>query len=137
MGPIGWPELLIILVVVLLLFGTTRLAGLGKASGKAIREFKEETKDLKSQDVHQADAAAPAIGAADPNLQQPYVAPQQQYVAPQQQYVAPQQPYVAPQQQYGAPQQPYVVPQQPYPIQQPRSGEVFDAEVVDPDRPSN
>ena len=43
MGPIGWPELLIILLVVLLLFGTTRLAGLGKASGKAIREFKEES----------------------------------------------------------------------------------------------
>ena len=46
MGSIGWPELIIILIVVLLLFGGTRLAGLGKASGKAIREFKEETRDL-------------------------------------------------------------------------------------------
>lgn len=35
-------HLIIILVVVLVLFGGTRLAGLGKASGQAIREFKEE-----------------------------------------------------------------------------------------------
>ena len=50
MGSIGWPELIMILIVVLLLFGGTRLAGLGKASGKAIREFKEETRDLKKED---------------------------------------------------------------------------------------
>jgi sec-independent protein translocase protein TatA len=41
------PELLIILAVVLLLFGGSRLAGLGKSTGRAIKEFKEETKGLK------------------------------------------------------------------------------------------
>lgn len=35
-------ELLIILVVVVVLFGSTRLAGLGKSAGKSVREFKEE-----------------------------------------------------------------------------------------------
>jgi len=35
-------HILIIAVVVLVLFGGTKLAGLGKASGQAIREFKEE-----------------------------------------------------------------------------------------------
>lgn len=128
MGSLGWPELLIILVVVLLLFGTTRLAGLGKASGKAIREFKEETKDIKAKDAHQADAAAPAIGAADPNAQQPYAAPQQ-YTAPQAQQLPAGQPYQQ------APQQPYAQ-QGGYP-QQPVTGEVFDAEVIDPERPAN
>lgn len=44
---LGWPELLIVLLVAVLLFGGTRLAGVGKASGRAIREFKEETADLK------------------------------------------------------------------------------------------
>ncbi len=44
---LGVPELLIILAVVLLLFGGSRLAGLGKSSGRALREFKEETKSLK------------------------------------------------------------------------------------------
>ncbi|QGN34049.1 twin-arginine translocase TatA/TatE family subunit [Microlunatus sp. Gsoil 973] len=32
-----------IVVVALLLFGGTRLAGLGKSAGRAIKEFKEET----------------------------------------------------------------------------------------------
>ena len=43
----GIPELLIILAVVLLLFGGSRLAGLGKSTGRAIKEFKDETKGLK------------------------------------------------------------------------------------------
>lgn len=44
---LGVPELLIILAVVLLLFGGSRLAGLGKSTGRALKEFKEETKSLK------------------------------------------------------------------------------------------
>jgi len=39
---LGLPELVIILVIFLLLFGTTRLAGLGKGLGQAIRGFKDE-----------------------------------------------------------------------------------------------
>ena len=44
---LGPTELLIILAIVLLLFGGARLAGLGKSTGRAIKEFKEETKGLK------------------------------------------------------------------------------------------
>src|SRR5215216_5268481 len=47
---LGVPELLIILAVVLLLFGGTRLAGLGKSTGRALMEFKEETKGLRFDD---------------------------------------------------------------------------------------
>ena len=47
---LGVPELLIILAVVLLLFGGARLAGLGKSTGRALREFKEETKGLKADE---------------------------------------------------------------------------------------
>jgi sec-independent protein translocase protein TatA len=50
---LGVPELLIILAVVLLLFGGARLAGLGKSTGRALREFKEETKGLKSDETQQ------------------------------------------------------------------------------------
>jgi len=39
---LGAQELIIILVIIVVLFGGAKLAGLGKASGKAIREFKEE-----------------------------------------------------------------------------------------------
>ena len=41
-------EWVIIAIVALLLFGGTRLAGIGKSAGKAIREFKEETAAAKS-----------------------------------------------------------------------------------------
>jgi sec-independent protein translocase protein TatA len=40
---IGLPELLIILAVVLLLFGATRLPKLAGSMGKAIKEFRRET----------------------------------------------------------------------------------------------
>jgi len=39
---IGAMELVLILAIVLLLFGTSRLAGLGKGLGQAIRGFKSE-----------------------------------------------------------------------------------------------
>lgn len=44
---VGLPELILILAIILLLFGTSRLAGLGKGLGQAIRGFKDEmdTKD--------------------------------------------------------------------------------------------
>ena len=42
--PLGGWELAIVLVVALLLFGGSRLAGVGKGVGRSIREFKEEVK---------------------------------------------------------------------------------------------
>ncbi len=55
---LGAQELLIILAVVLLLFGGSRLAGLGKSSGRALREFKEETKGLRDKDGAAKEGAA-------------------------------------------------------------------------------
>lgn len=43
----GW-EWVILALIALLLFGGSRLAGIGKNAGKAIREFKEETSALRS-----------------------------------------------------------------------------------------
>ena len=70
---LGVPELLIILAVVLLLFGGSRLAGLGKSTGRALKEFKEETKGLKAEDGTTAATpppSQPGISAA-PQSQQP------------------------------------------------------------------
>ena len=39
---IGTTEILLIVVLALVLFGGNKLAGVGKALGKSIREFKEE-----------------------------------------------------------------------------------------------
>lgn len=54
------PDLIIILVLALLLFGGSRLAGVGKSAGQAIREFKEETSELHGKPAG-ATAAAPAV----------------------------------------------------------------------------
>lgn len=46
---LGTTELLLILALAILLFGGTRLAGLGKAMGKSIREFKQEVHNDKEE----------------------------------------------------------------------------------------
>ena len=45
MGRIGLPELLIILVIVVLIFGANRLPEIGRGIGKGIRNFKDATKE--------------------------------------------------------------------------------------------
>lgn len=47
-GGIGFQELLLIFLLVLLLFGAKRLPEVGKAMGKGIREFKRATKEIRS-----------------------------------------------------------------------------------------
>lgn len=44
MPRLGVPELLIILVIVILLFGVGRLPEVGAALGRAIREFRQATR---------------------------------------------------------------------------------------------
>ena len=39
-GPLGLPELLIVLAIVVLIFGANRLPQLGKGLGQSIRNFK-------------------------------------------------------------------------------------------------
>lgn len=43
---LGWPEILIILFLALLIFGAKRLPEIGKSLGKSLREFKGATKGL-------------------------------------------------------------------------------------------
>jgi sec-independent protein translocase protein TatA len=45
------PELLIILVIVIVLFGATRLRGIGGALGGSIREFKNAVRDDQAPDA--------------------------------------------------------------------------------------
>lgn len=49
MPQIGVPELLIILAIVLLVFGASRLRGLGGAIGGSIKEFKSAVRDEKDE----------------------------------------------------------------------------------------
>jgi len=47
---VGIPELIIILVIILLLFGASRLPEIGRGLGKGIKNFKESTKDEDRHD---------------------------------------------------------------------------------------
>ena len=46
MGQIGMPEIIVIFLVVIILFGARKLPEIGSALGKAIREFKKTSKDV-------------------------------------------------------------------------------------------
>ena len=48
MGPIGMPEMVIIAVIALIIFGPRKLPELGKSLGKSIAEFKRASNELKN-----------------------------------------------------------------------------------------
>jgi len=48
MGPLGFPELILIFIVALIVFGPKRLPEIGKTIGKALGEFKKASDDLKN-----------------------------------------------------------------------------------------
>jgi sec-independent protein translocase protein TatA len=45
LGSLGLPELLVILVIVVLIFGANRLPQLARGMGSAVKEFKDGMKD--------------------------------------------------------------------------------------------
>ncbi|HEY2381953.1 MAG TPA: twin-arginine translocase TatA/TatE family subunit [Terriglobia bacterium] len=60
MGSLGFPEMLMIFVIALLVFGPKKLPELGKSLGKGIREFKKATDELKANwEDHVKDIAEP------------------------------------------------------------------------------
>lgn len=46
-GSLGMPEVLVIMVLVLLLFGPKRLPQIGRTLGRGLREFRQATSELK------------------------------------------------------------------------------------------
>ena len=50
-GSIGMPELIVIFVIALIVFGPTKLPDLGKSLGEAIRGFKKAINDSEKDPV--------------------------------------------------------------------------------------
>jgi len=64
MGSIGVPELIIIFVVALIVFGPKKLPELGKSLGKGIAEFRKASTELRStfeQGVSSIESDPPAL----------------------------------------------------------------------------
>ena len=63
MGPFGMPEILIVVLVLFLLFGATRLPQLAKSLGQSKKAFKEGLRDAEEEEKSEQkkiDSAAPA-----------------------------------------------------------------------------
>ncbi|MDE2815985.1 MAG: twin-arginine translocase TatA/TatE family subunit [Chloroflexota bacterium] len=64
LGTFGWTELLIILVIIVILFGGSRIAGLGGSLGKSIREFRTAMKE-EQEEPSESDGEKKADSSAD------------------------------------------------------------------------
>ncbi|GAB4278907.1 MAG: TatA/E family twin arginine-targeting protein translocase [Oscillatoriaceae cyanobacterium] len=68
---IGLPEMVVILVIALLIFGPKKLPEIGKSLGKAIKGFQDASREFESelkQEVQklESDAKTPTIAKAEP-----------------------------------------------------------------------
>ncbi|HVP67301.1 MAG TPA: twin-arginine translocase TatA/TatE family subunit [Anaeromyxobacteraceae bacterium] len=63
---LGFGEILIILVVVLLIFGANKIPQLGDALGKGIRNFRRATREEDSIDVTPDKGSAERLSASRP-----------------------------------------------------------------------
>ena len=76
MGGIGFPELIIIFLVLLLVFGAKRIPEIARGIGKGIREFKNATNEIsreienESQDRQINQPQAPEQGTPQPRQDQ-------------------------------------------------------------------
>ena len=68
-GSVGAPELILIFVVALLIFGPKKLPELGRTVGRALNEFRRATSDLKSTlEREMAEAENPVEAPARPEV---------------------------------------------------------------------
>ena len=52
---LGATEIILIIILALVLFGGEKLAGIGKALGRSIKDFKNEIKDISNDKKEQSE----------------------------------------------------------------------------------
>jgi TatA/E family protein of Tat protein translocase len=70
MGPLGFTEILFILLLALLLFGPRRLPELGRTLGRGLMEFRQASTDLRStieEEIHSLERDVTADPKSSPS----------------------------------------------------------------------
>ena len=75
LGSLGFPEILFILVLALLVFGPRRLPEVGRKVGRALGEFRRATGDLKRSIDREMTMADMGVGKSTPESTQPRSTP--------------------------------------------------------------
>jgi sec-independent protein translocase protein TatA len=63
MGPIGAPELILVLVIALIVLGPKKLPEVGRSVGKGMREFKDSLSGHHDEDAEELTAGPASPGA--------------------------------------------------------------------------
>ena len=67
---IGFPELMIILVIIMIIFGAGKLPEIGSAFGRSIKNFKTSMKEAEEANVVEGDENKPGeLSEAEPDLE--------------------------------------------------------------------
>ena len=72
LGSVGFPELILIFFVALIVFGPKKLPEIGKSIGHALGEFRRATNELKSsleEDVARSDPPASVQPSVQPSIE--------------------------------------------------------------------
>lgn len=72
LGSLGWPEILLIFLVVLILFGAKRIPELARGLGKGLNEFRKAKDEFdheirKSTEEFRTEKPAPSTPESQPN----------------------------------------------------------------------
>ena len=63
---IGFPELMIILVIIMIIFGAGKLPEIGSAFGRSIKNFKKSMKDAEAEEIESGSPdGEPALSDAE------------------------------------------------------------------------
>jgi sec-independent protein translocase protein TatA len=70
MPQLGLPELIIVLVIVLIIFGASRLRGIGQGLGGAISAFRREVRQGKEQEEQESSGTKATEAKGPPQVNQ-------------------------------------------------------------------
>jgi len=121
-GPLGFPELVFILVLALLIFGPKRLPEIGRTIGRGMAEFRKASTDLKRTINTELALDEPAVPPVRPWME-PAAPSNTAARAPQTTWIPPSEPSLEPDD----------VPDLPLSADEAPSAEVVSAEVVPPE----